>query len=206
MTSRFADDPKISYALYKLEDELNMQREHPHRDWTDITTHKEQVLARYQPIFSPEGINKLTKAEFESFLQFKYNHHWTQMNRVQKFMTQDMDLLRGALGLLVEEQIPVRDRLNQLRPKRYFDDHSRVSHLGIPMLTAILQVTHPDKYGVWNNTSDAGMQLVKLWDRRWENMLSGDAYREMNEVYLYLADCLKIDLWTLDALWWMLKK
>ncbi len=206
MNSSLSNNPKVTYALYKLEDLLNEQRENPHPDFTDITTHKDMVLARYQPMFSAEHIPQLTQADFKSFLLFKNNHHWTSMNRVGKFMVEDMGLLREALTILVDESRPVRDRLNELRPERYWGEHSKVSHLGTPMLTAILQVTQPDKYGVWNNTSDLGLKTVKLWDRRWETQLAGDSYVEMNELYLYFAECLHIDLWTLDALWWMMKK
>jgi len=206
MSNSLVDNPKITYALIKLEDVLNEQRENPHPDFTDITTHKDVVLARYQPVFSASHIPELTKAEFESFLLFKNNHHWTNMNRVGKFIVEDMDLLREALIILVDESRPVRDRLNELRPERYWGEHSKVSHLGMPMLTAILQVTQPDKYGVWNNTSDAGLKAVRLWDKRWEKQLAGDSYIEMNEIYLYLAKSLNINLWTLDSLWWMMKK
>jgi hypothetical protein len=201
-----ADNPKVNFALYKLEDVLAEQREHPHPDFTDITTHKDVVLARYQPMFSAEHLPNLTEADFKSFLLFKNNHHWTNMNRVEKFMVADMDLLREALLILVDESRPVRDRLNELRPERIWATHSMVSHLGIPMLTAILQVTQPDKYGVWNNTSDTGLKAVQLWDKRWESQPAGDSYVEMNEIYLYFAKSLSIDLWTLDALWWMMKK
>jgi hypothetical protein len=81
-----------------------------------------------------------------------------------------------------------------------------VSHLGTPVLTAILLVMHPEKYGVWNNTSDEGLHIVRLWDPRWEGEPAGDVYEEMNKIYLELAKYLGIDLWTLDALWWVLKK
>jgi hypothetical protein len=201
-----SDDPRITYAVIKLQDMLEEQRENPHPDFENITTHKDVVLARYQPVFSASHLPELTKAEFESFLQFKNNHHWTNMNRVEKYMVADMDLLREALLILVDESRPVRDRLNELRPERIWATHSMVSHLGIPMLTAILQVTQPDKYGVWNNTSDTGLKVVKLWDKRWERQLAGDSYVEMNGIYLYFAKELDIDLWTLDALWWMMKK
>jgi hypothetical protein len=206
MTTLPADNPKVNYALYKLENLLDEQRENPHPDFAHITTHKDVALARYQPVFSASHIPELTKAEFESFLLFKNNNHWDSLHRVGKFMTEDMDLLREALATLVDESRPVRDRLNKLRPERYWGQHSKVSHLGMPVLTAILQVTQPDKYGVWNNTSDAGLKQVRLWSRSWETGLGGDSYVEMNEFYLYFADCLKIDLWTLDALWWVMKK
>lgn len=206
MKTPLSEDPRISFALYKLEDELTAQRENPHPDFTDITTHKDAVLAHYQPVFSASHLPYLSRVEFESFLLFKNNHHWTQMNRVGKYMVEDMDLLRQALAILIDETRPVRERLNELRPERYWGEHSKVSHLGMPMLTAILQVTEPDKYGVWNNTSDAGLKNVQLWDKRWEKQLAGDSYVEMNEIYLYCAKSLNIDLWTLDALWWMIKR
>jgi hypothetical protein len=207
MASRdFSQDPRMTFALIKLEDLLNEQRESPHPDFTDITTHKDVVLKRYQPVFSPGHILALTKAEFESFLLFRNNHHWDSLHRVQKFMTEDMDLLREALATLVDENRPVRDRLNDLRPERYWGAHSKVSHLGMPVLTAILQITQPDKYGVWNNTSDLGLKTVRLWNKHWDTQPAGDSYSEMNEIYLFFAKSLNIDLWTLDALWWIMKK
>ena len=206
MYNAFAQNPKITFALYKLEDLLNQQRENPHPDYDHITSHKSEVLASYQPIFEEDHIAKLTRAEFESFLLFRNNYHWDSLHRVGKFMTEDMDLLREALSILLDEGRPVQDRLNELRPERYWGEHSKVPYLGIPVLTAILQVTHPEHYGVWNNTSDAGLKKVKLWNKHWETQLSGDSYVEMNEIYLYLAQSLKTDLWTLDALWWVIKK
>src|SRR5215217_5634499 len=188
------DNPKVTYALIELEDLLNEERENPHPDFINITTHKDVVLARFQPVFLASHLSELTRAEFESFLLFKNNHHWTNMNRVGKYMVENMDLLREALTILVDETRPVRERLNELRPERYWGTHSKVSHLGTPMLTGILQVTQPDKYGVWNNTSDAGLKALKLWDKRWETQLAGDSYVEMNEMYLHFAKLLDIDL------------
>ncbi len=206
MSIPIADNPKLTYALIKLEDELSEQLANPHPAFTEVTTHKDEVLTRYQPVFSANHLHKLTREEFDSFLLFRNNHHWTSMNRVGKYITENMDLLREALAILVDETRPIRDRLNELRPERYWGEHSMVSHLGVPMLTAILQVTQPDKYGVWNNTSDEGLRIVRLWDSHWEGKLAGDSYVEMNEVYLFLAKSLQVDLWTLDVLWWMLKK
>jgi hypothetical protein len=199
-------DPRLTFACFKLEDLLVEQREAPHPDFMDITSHKTAVLKRYQPVFSPEHINILSQAEFESFLLYKNNHHWDSLHRVGKFMTEDMDLLREALAILVDENKPVRDRLNELRPERYWGAHSYVSHLGMPVLTAILMVTQPEKYGVWNNTSDAGLKEVRLWRKEWGSQPAGDTYLDMNEQLRFLASALETDLWTLDALWWVMKK
>ena len=203
---QLADNPKVTYALIKLEDLLTEQRESPHPDFAHITSHKDQVLAYYQPVFSARHIPDLKKAEFESFLLFRNNNHWDSLHRVGKYMTEDMNLLREALGILVDESRPVRDRLNELGLERYWGANSKVSHLGMPVLTAILHVTQPEKYGVWNNTSDAGLKKVRLWDIGWGAQPAGDSFVEMNEIYLYFAESLGIDLWTLEALWWIMKK
>lgn len=206
MGNPLSENPKITYGLIKLDDLLQEQHETPHPDFADITSHKQEVLSRYQPVFSSSHLPELTCTEFESFLLYKNNHHWDSLHRVGKFMTKDMDLLREALGILLDEDKTVRDRLNELRPERYWGEHSMVSHLGMPVLTAILQISQPDKYGIWNNTSDAGLKKIKIWDKHWETQKAGDSYSEMNEMYLYLAKTLNIDLWTLDALWWVMKK
>lgn len=206
MSISFADNPKVTFALVKLEDLLVSQRANPHPDFADITSHKEVVLRRYQPIFSPTHIANITKTEFQSFLLYRNNHHWDSLHRVGKFMTQDMDLLREALVILLDENRPIQSRLNELRPERYWGEHSKVPYVGMPVLTAILQIFKPDIYSVWNNTSDAGMKIVKVWNRAWETKRAGDAYSEINELCLYFAKKLGVDLWTLDALWWVLKK
>jgi len=206
MSSDDLDDPKVRYALYKLQDILEAQQEDPDPDFQDIISHKQAVLKRYQQVFNPQRIHLLSKKEFEDFLLYRNNHHWTDLHRVRKYMTENMALLRKALAMLLDESHPVRERLNLIRPERYWGEHSMVSHLGTPVLTAILMVVYPEKYGVWNNTSDEGLQIVRLWDSRWEVDPAGDVYEEMNQIYLQLCHYLKIDLWTLDALWWVLKK
>ena len=199
-------DPLIKFALYKLEGELNNQRETPDPDFSDITSHQTEVLKRYQPIFSLSTIPSLGKEEFESFLVYKNNHHWDGLQRIKGRITRDMDLLREALSILLDESRPIEKRLNELRPEKCFGGESMVPFLGMPVLTAILLVAFPEKYGVWNNTSAAGLKLVELWDKPWDKQSAGVTYVQMNKLYLYFAEELKIDLWTLDALWWTLKK
>jgi hypothetical protein len=100
----YPDDPKLTYALFKLQDVLEaQQREHPDPDFMDITSHRDEVLVRYQPNFAPSHIPELTKSEFESFLLPKNNYHWNNLHRVRKHMTASMPLLRQALALLLDE-------------------------------------------------------------------------------------------------------
>lgn len=206
MDRGLSENPKITFARIKLEDLLADQRQNPHPDFAHITSHKDAVLRCYQPVFSPDHVMKISKAEFESFLLYKNNCHWDSLHRVGAYMTEDMDLLRRALSILVDESRPIGERLNELRPERYWGAHSMVSHMGMPVLTALLQVVFPHQYGVWNRTSDKGLEIVRLWEKRWETQPAGDSYVEMNNIYLHLAKLLYIDLWTLDALWWVIKQ
>ncbi len=206
MDSNLPDDPKLSYAVIRLSDALETQKSNPNPDFTDITSHKEEVLARYQPLFHPASVKNLSKDVFLSFLLYKNNHHWDSLHRVGKYMTEDMDLLRDAITILLDEKRPIRDRLNEIRPERTWGKNSMVSHLGTPVLTAILMISYPEEYGVWNNTSDDGLKKVMLWDKNWETLPAGDSYIQMNSLYHQLTRWLHIDLWTLDALWWFVKK
>lgn len=205
MMNDLAHNPRITYAVDKLE---NILEEIAPKDaeYLDIINHKQMVIQKFQSIFSKEHIPFLTSAEFKEFLPYKNNHHWTQLPRVGGHIVQEMPKLREALSLLLDDSIPVQERLNQLRPERAWGEHAMIPFLGMPVLTAILLINHPEKYGVWNNTSDAGMKIVRLLDDRWDDMKAGNVYVEMNAIFKELCSQLKVDLWTLDALWWVLKK
>lgn len=205
IASDLSNNPKITFAVDKLE-RLLEEDVLTDLDYQDIVSHKEIVLRKYQAIFSLEHIPSLTVAEFKDFLPFRNNHHWTQLPRIGGRITQEMPKLREALLLLLDESIPVEERLNQLRPERYWGEHSKVPYLGMPVLTALLIINYPEKYGVWNNTSDACLKIVRLWERRWETEPAGNSYVEMNAIFHELSSQLHIDLWTLDALWWTLRK
>jgi len=72
------------------------------------------------------------------------------------------------------------------------------------LATSILIVAYPDRYGVWNNTSEAALRQVGLWPvfERGEGI--GRRYEKINGLLVRLSSDLEIDLWTLDALWWFL--
>jgi hypothetical protein len=162
---------------------------------------KEQVIAKYRPIFSSDGLDNLTSEEFKSFLLFRNNQHWDSLHRQSGPMTADMDKLRNALKLLLDEQLPIRTRLDRLRPG---NGEQMVRGLGRAVITAILQVMHPDKYGVWNNTAERGMKESGLWPDFPRGASFGEKYEVVNKLLLEIAPLVGTDLWTLDMLWWRL--
>lgn len=156
------------------------------------------VRARYQPIFKLENLPTLTKEDFLSFLVFRNNQHWVGLHRLGTEITSDISRLRSALGVLLDEARPIQDRFNDLMP----GGRANVPKLGRAILTAVLLVMHPDKYGVWNNRAQGSMEALGLWPPFERKASFGHRYRVVNEVLLGLAQELGIDLWTLDGLWW----
>lgn len=51
------------------------------KTYDEIVATREQVFARYRPLFSPDHIPNLSKDEFTSFLYLENNHHWSGLYR-----------------------------------------------------------------------------------------------------------------------------
>lgn len=168
----------------------------------NIVTARDEVLPRYQAVFSSGNLASLSEEEFRQFLQFRNNRHWVALQRMGPAICADMDRLRKALAILLDESRPIESRLDELVPDR---GHAFVPRLGKAVLTPILLICHPEKYGVWNRTSEAGMKALDVWPDFARSDTFGHRYREVDRILGKLAAALKIDLWTLDALWWRIR-
>ena len=164
-----------------------------------ITEARDAVLSRYQPVFSTENLSKLTEEEFRQFLVFKNNRHWVSLQRLGPYICADLDRLRRALAILVDESRSIGSRLNELVPP-----HGRlfVPRLYKAVLTPILLIAFPAKYGVWNQISEDAMKALGVWPDTKPSDAFGDKFVKVNDVLLQIADMVGVDLWTLDALWW----
>jgi len=192
------NDARIKTVAGQLRSILAEIKKRPELEANKIIHAKDSVLARYQPVFDPENIADLTEEEFKGFLLFRNNQHWGALHRLGGKMTADMGALRNALGVLLDESRPIEDRLDYLVPK----GRALVPCLGRAVLTAILQVKFPEKYGVWNNPSEAGMRALNVWPEFDSQSSFGLRYKLVNERILAVAAEMGIDLWTLDTLWW----
>ena len=163
-------------------------------DRDDVDASRRQVFARFQPLFSADHLVQLTEGEFRDFLMLKNNRHWSGLHRLGPKMCIDMPLLRRALAVLIDEDRPIEERL---------DDVTRqINGMGKAVATAILLIVFPAKYGVWNRTSEGGLKALDLWPASDRGASLGQRYAQINEVLNRLARDLKIDLWALDMLWW----
>ena len=162
--------------------------------WKQIVEPRDAVFARFQPIFQPAYIPNLAEDELRPFFYFENNHHWTSLYRQVNRVCADIPRLRTALATLVDETRPIQDRFDEVG--------GSITGLGKAIMTGILTVAFPDKYGVWNNVSEAGLVGLGIWPEFERGASLGERYFRVNEILLALAKALEIDLWTLDALWW----
>lgn len=159
-----------------------------------IVRPKARVFARFRPVFAEDHLPGLTKEELRDFLLFENNCHWTGLHRQVNRMCLDMPKLREALRILLYGDGPVGPRLETAI--------GRVYGMGKGIATAILLIAHPDRYGVWNRTSEAAMQKLGIWPEFDHGTSTGQKYERINELLVILRDELDTDLWTLDSLWW----
>lgn len=161
---------------------------------SNIIQNRDTVLRRYQPIFQIEHLPDLREEDFRSFLYFENNRHWSSLYRHVTSLTDDMELLKETLAILLDQSQPL--------VSRYDEAVGRVKGFGKALATAILLVTYPDEYGVWNNTSESALKQLGLWQEIARGKTPGQQYDHINRLLKQLSKDLGIDLWTLDALMW----
>jgi hypothetical protein len=184
-------------ALSRLKDVLlTVER---NRELEVIVKGREEVQSKYGRLFSIENLPKLTAEEFQDFLLIRNNYHWNGIHRHGSKICKDMDRLRKALGILLDDDRPVRDRLNDLIP---LGGKAFVPFLGKAIITPILLVTQPSKYSVWNSVSEGAMRSLNVWPQIENSTPFGEKYERINDIQCSFAGELGVDLWTLDALWW----
>jgi hypothetical protein len=157
-----------------------------------IVPKRNLVFTKYRPAFDAKNISKLSREDFISFLSFKNNCHWTGLERKGRNAATDIEILRSALSILLNENIPIQERIPQAT--------GMVMGMGKAIATSILLVAHPSKYGVWNGTSELALKKLSIFPT--ERLGIGEKYRVINDTLNRLSTDLAIDLWTLDALWW----
>lgn len=157
---------------------------------------QEQEITQYfGVIFSPAGIRTLTKQDMTGFLSFAQNRRWREISKEN--VTSDMERLRAALLVLVDETRPISERLNLLEPGR---GELAVPHLGKAKLTPILLVRYPRLYGVWNDYSERALRGMGLFPAEAEVGGLGDRYAAVNAVLRRLAEEYRVTLWWLDII------
>lgn len=165
------------------------------QEMQEINAARDEVVARYGPVFQPGAVENLDEQVLRSFLLIENNRHWSGLFRQGNRICADMAKTRAALSELVDETRPIQERTKAA---------TDIKGMGKGIITAILLVAYPDKYGVWNNTSNSGLAELGLLPEWPRGASFGVRYAAINEVLVSLARQLNVDLWVLDTIWWHL--
>ncbi len=154
-----------------------------------------EVCEYWSVIFSPKGVATLTKQDMTGFLSFRQNRRWREISKED--VAVDMPRLRTALGILIDEETSITERLDRLEPGRGTE---AVPYLGKAKLSPILLVTNPRRYGVWNDYSERALRGMGLFPDFAAGDHLGAQYCAVNEVLLGLAAEYSLSLWRLDII------
>lgn len=171
--------------------------EKPYSDYADILKSKGEVLEKFQAVLAPNAIDSLSVEAFRDFLSFKHNRHWTGLQRSTSHVCDDMPRLRAALKHLFDDSIAIADRIDGLTQ----DGSSSVPGVGVGILTPLLLIRFPEKYGVWNSKAQSALKMLRVWPRFPRGATKGQKYDTLNKLFLRLSDETGLDLWSLDGLW-----
>jgi len=160
---------------------------------------EKQVIDEFGSMFRPNNLDELNKEDFKSFLLYKKNKHWWGIARHGNEVTKDMRKLRLALKILLDENKPLKERLDYLFQK---DSPYYIHGLGKAVLTPILMVVYPMKYSVYNNRTAEGLEKVGLYPKFSISDNFSDRYIKVNKVLNSLATQNNMSLFELDVVWW----
>jgi MoxR-like ATPase len=167
------------------------------QDLSEEIANKERVLNRFQSLFSPEKVAGISEEDVIDFLHREHNGHWKGLHGYKEEIRKKFDLFRSALAILVDDNDPVDRRLDTIRPK---NGQNLAPGAKEGILTAVLLVEYPEKYGVWNDLSADALKSLEIWPAFKRGATFGERYLTINEVLRTLSQETGVDLWTLDSL------
>jgi hypothetical protein len=177
--------------------------EKAHIEWKENPRKAEEeleVISRYGNMFNPKNIYHLTAENFKSFLNYRNNKHWIGLERQGSEITQDIEKLRKTLKLLLDETIPIDQRIKRIRDKNSPEYHKG---LGSAYYTPVLLVVYPNKYPVINKIVKDALQRTGIY-HDYDSKPEWMAYAEVIPKILELAEKNHLSLWQMDSVWWNL--
>jgi hypothetical protein len=165
------------------------------------------VLARkkaYVEFREKLGQDRLTDweklgADFKDFLYFRNNKSWTTLYRSGLEALSDLERLWKLLTFLQDESVSVQTRVNEGLEGKYY-----CRGVGRNILTALLHVFNPDKYGVWNSRTEDTLFLIRRTPRATSDL--GHKYQLINDELVLLKNELNTDLTSIDSFMWYISK
>jgi len=118
-------------------------------------------------------------------------------------ITADMPKLIKALKVLLDENRLIKERLDILFPPK---GNNMIKGLGRAIITPILLVVYPNKYGVFNKKTEEGLKSIDLLPDLKKKSFA-EKYIAINEILVNISKEHSMSLWQTDDLFgWIIMK
>lgn len=168
----------------------------------DIKKRMDRVYGKYKDMFRPANIKNLDIEKFLHFFNYSENEHWTGLTQNIASLAVDPKKLKDALLLLLDESIPLRERINKVTGAGNLP--GMVKGFGPARLSAFLNVASQGKYGVYNRISMEGLSKIGMnpaSSKGWSTLDLGERFAQVNDVLKDISAQYDISLWALDWVW-----
>ncbi len=137
--------------------------------------------------------------DYKQFLYLENNRSWSNLHRTGLKALDNPEKLWKLITYIQDETIPIQDRITDSLKGQYY-----VHGVGRNIVTGLLHMFYPDKYGVWNSRTEDTLNLL----RRKPVGVSGtgNLYVAVNEELKKLAKELDTNLTIIDGLMWYVSK
>ncbi|MDI3502692.1 MAG: hypothetical protein PWR09_817, partial [Archaeoglobi archaeon] len=179
------NDLKLLFA------EFEDRKDENGKDVEERYEERKKVLRMFQQMFSEEGLKEMENKDVFLFLGSRFMRwSWTDLSVNKWEFVEKIDEFKRLIRYMRDETIPVEERIENALKK------FKIRNLTPCILSGILFVLHPEKYGVWSSDNERALRLLgrlpKLTGR------VGEDYKRINEKFHELAEELDVDLLKLD--------
>jgi len=152
---------------------------HFHKKWSEVRKRGQEENHKW---LQPSVLQKMSDQELrDRFIEYYKSGSGEKQSLNQIYrdrIVRDMPSFRKALMYLLDESIPIEDRITEVLEGKY-----RLEGFGRAIVTALLMDFQPDKYCLWNNKTDTGFSALG-----WQLYERGDSQAIR---YLKVLDALK---------------
>ncbi|MBC7109851.1 MAG: hypothetical protein H5T46_02415, partial [Archaeoglobi archaeon] len=114
-----------------------------------------KVIRMFQQILSDEGLRDMENKDLFLFLGSRFmKWSWTDPSVNKWEFAEKLDEFKRLIRYMKDESIPVEERMENAFKK------FGISGLTPKILSGILFVLYPDKYGVWNSENEKALRIL----------------------------------------------
>ena len=120
----------------------------------------------------------------------------TYLQRIGPWALETPEKLCDLLGCIQDESVPIEDRVQSGLVGEY-----KVNGVGKAILTGFLHTIYPEKYGVWNGSTEQAFKKLGIY-APFTSKKVGETYSDINNALHMMASKVNYSLTYVDGFMW----